>query len=118
MNASANMTCKFGNSLPFALIGYQSVKSTNFSESIAKTVLEHHEHLDGSGYPRRQKGETIHLYSKIVALAAAIETSINVPPNSIDFLIQNQKWYEPILIKLLHTNLPLKPALVPKYKLD
>ena len=96
------------------LIGYQSVKSKNFSESIAKTVLEHHEHLDGSGYPKRQKGETIHPYSKIVSLAAAIETSIHVPPNSIDFLTKNQKWYEPILIKLLHENLILKPALVPK----
>ena len=30
---------------------------------------EHHEKFDGSGYPRGLKGEDIHVYGRIVALA-------------------------------------------------
>ena len=31
--------------------------------------LQHHERIDGSGYPMRVKGEKIHPYAKIVAIA-------------------------------------------------
>ena len=32
-------------------------------------ALEHHEKYDGSGYPHGKKGEDIHLYARIVAIA-------------------------------------------------
>jgi putative two-component system response regulator len=32
-------------------------------------ALEHHEKFDGSGYPAGKKGEDIHLYARIIAIA-------------------------------------------------
>ena len=32
-------------------------------------ALEHHEKYDGSGYPNGKKGDDIHLYARIVAIA-------------------------------------------------
>lgn len=36
---------------------------------LAAIAAQHHEHLDGKGYPRRLMGNEIHKYSRIVALA-------------------------------------------------
>lgn len=38
---------------------------------IVPTILHHHEHWDGSGYPARLKGEQIPLHARIVCLADA-----------------------------------------------
>ncbi len=40
-----------------------------FSKEITKLVIEHHERLDGSGYPQGLKGNQIHLESQIIAIA-------------------------------------------------
>ncbi|WP_047153332.1 HD-GYP domain-containing protein [Aneurinibacillus tyrosinisolvens] len=50
--------------------GYQIIKGTaGLSEGVALAALQHHEREDGSGYPQRVKGNQIHLYAKIVAIA-------------------------------------------------
>jgi HD-GYP domain-containing protein (c-di-GMP phosphodiesterase class II) len=36
-------------------------------------ILEHHERLDGSGYPRGLKGEEISLEARILAIADTVE---------------------------------------------
>jgi HD-GYP domain-containing protein (c-di-GMP phosphodiesterase class II) len=36
---------------------------------LSRVVLEHHENFDGSGYPRKLKGDKIHLLSRVVAIA-------------------------------------------------
>ena len=40
---------------------------------IGPTILHHHEHWDGSGYPGRLKGEQIPLHARIVAVADAFD---------------------------------------------
>ncbi|PCJ30030.1 MAG: two-component system response regulator [Gammaproteobacteria bacterium] len=40
-----------------------------FTKAAAIIAYEHHEKWDGSGYPRGLKGEDIHIYGRIVALA-------------------------------------------------
>jgi len=52
--------------------GYDIVKSMDFPCSIANTVLQHHERLDGSGYPNQLKSEDILLEAKILAVADVI----------------------------------------------
>jgi len=37
-------------------------------------AYEHHENYDGSGYPRGIKGESIHIFSRIVAIADVLDT--------------------------------------------
>jgi HD-GYP domain-containing protein (c-di-GMP phosphodiesterase class II) len=41
----------------------------NFGEQIAEIARNHHERLDGSGYPRGLRAEDISLSSQIVAVA-------------------------------------------------
>jgi HD-GYP domain-containing protein (c-di-GMP phosphodiesterase class II) len=50
--------------------GYQLNKtSPGLSEGVALAALQHHEREDGSGYPLGLRGNKLHLYSKIVAVA-------------------------------------------------
>ncbi|WEZ09111.1 HD-GYP domain-containing protein [Priestia flexa] len=50
--------------------GYELLRSTpNVSALSAFCAYQHHERLDGSGYPLGIKEERIHLFSKIIAIA-------------------------------------------------
>ncbi len=52
------------------LYGYQLIKaSPGLNEGVALAALQHHEREDGSGYPLGLKGNQLHMYSKIVAVA-------------------------------------------------
>ena len=53
--------------------GYDIVKSMDLPGSVANTVLQHHERLDGSGYPHQLKGEDTLLEAKILAVADVVE---------------------------------------------
>jgi len=44
-------------------------------------VRQHHERLDGSGYPRALKGEEILLEARIVAVADAVEAMLAQRPH-------------------------------------
>lgn len=44
-------------------------KSGKISSFIAETILQHHEHWDGHGYPRNLKGNEIHERARIIAVA-------------------------------------------------
>jgi ribonuclease BN (tRNA processing enzyme) len=52
-------------------LGYDMLKHSErgLLQVAATIVHEHHEKWDGSGYPRGLKGEQIHIYGRIVALA-------------------------------------------------
>ena len=54
-------------------VGYDILKSIPFPWPIAKIVLQHHERLDGSGYPAGLKGNQILIESKILAVADVVE---------------------------------------------
>ena len=54
-------------------IGYDILKSIPFPWPVAKIVLQHHERLDGSGYPAGLKREQILIESKILAVADVVE---------------------------------------------
>lgn len=45
---------------------------TDYSQEILDAVLQHHERLDGSGYPRELEGNAIGLYGRILAVAEII----------------------------------------------
>ena len=52
-------------------IGYEILKNSNRPILKASAIVanEHHEKWDGSGYPKGLKGEDIHIYGRITALA-------------------------------------------------
>ena len=53
--------------------GYDIVQGMDFPGAVAEAVLQHHERLDGSGYPNHLKGEDMLLEAKILAVADVIE---------------------------------------------
>lgn len=54
--------------------GYEILKGIHFPWPIAEIVWQHHERLDGSGYPRGLKGDQITLEAKIIAVADTIDS--------------------------------------------
>ena len=56
-----------------AQAGYDILKHIHFPWNIAQTVLQHHERLDGSGYPNGIKGDVICQEARIIAVADTVE---------------------------------------------
>ena len=56
-----------------AQAGYEILKDIDFPWPIATIVWQHHERLDGSGYPQGLKGDAILLESSIMAVADVVE---------------------------------------------
>ncbi|MGE5558367.1 MAG: histidine kinase N-terminal 7TM domain-containing protein [Bacillota bacterium] len=61
-------------------VGYDILKNINFPWPIARIVLQHHERIDGSGYPSGLKGEDILLEAKILGVADVVEAMSNYRP--------------------------------------
>jgi len=53
--------------------GYDIIKEVQFPWPIAQMLLQHHEHLDGSGYPQKLKAGQILLEAKILTVADTVE---------------------------------------------
>ena len=60
--------------------GYEITKGINFPWPIAQIILQHHERLDGSGYPQGLKGEAILPEAKILAVADVVEAMTSRRP--------------------------------------
>jgi len=60
--------------------GYRIARSTEDFAHVAEDILSHHEHWDGTGYPRGLKGEEIPLLARITAIADAYEVMTNGRP--------------------------------------
>ncbi|MCR4376913.1 MAG: response regulator [Rhodospirillales bacterium] len=56
-----------------AQVGYDILKEIKFPWPIAQMVLQHHERMDGTGYPQGLKGVAIILEARILAVADVVE---------------------------------------------
>jgi PAS domain S-box-containing protein len=67
------------NELQYELIkghpqsGYDVLRNVKFPWPIAEVALQHHERVDGSGYPRGLKGEAILYEARVMAVADVVE---------------------------------------------
>ena len=61
-------------------IGYDLLKTIPFPMPVADIVYQHHERMDGSGYPQGLKGEEIMLEARIVAVADVTEAQSSFRP--------------------------------------
>jgi PAS domain S-box-containing protein/putative nucleotidyltransferase with HDIG domain len=59
---------------------YEILKGMEFPWPVAEAVWQHHERLDGSGYPRKLKGEEIILEARILAVADTVEAMASHRP--------------------------------------
>ncbi len=60
--------------------GYDIVAGIEFPWPIAEMVLQHHERIDGSGYPNGLHGDEILLGAQIIAVADTVEAMANDRP--------------------------------------
>jgi len=61
-------------------IGYEMLKNVESPWPLAQIVYQHHERMDGSGYPRNLKGDEIIMEARIMAVADVVETMASHRP--------------------------------------
>lgn len=54
----------------------KTLTNKEYSERVRIAVLNHHEHLDGTGYPRRLKKEDIGLFERIITIVSAYDAEV------------------------------------------
>jgi PAS domain S-box-containing protein len=73
-------------SIEFSLIkehshsGYEMLKDVESPWPLAQIVYQHHERMDGSGYPRNLKGDEILIEARIMAVADVVEAMASHRP--------------------------------------
>jgi HD-GYP domain-containing protein (c-di-GMP phosphodiesterase class II) len=60
--------------------GYEMLKDVESPWPLAEIVLQHHELMDGSGYPRNLKGENILIEARIISVADVVEAMASHRP--------------------------------------
>lgn len=77
--------------------GYEILRDVRFPWPIAEIVYQHHENVDGSGYPRGLKGPQILLEAKIIHVCDSLEAMLSHRPfrraYSIDYAIDQLQAY-------------------------
>jgi len=61
-------------------VAYDILKTIEFPWPLAQIVLQHHERMDGSGYPQGLKGEEIMVEARILAVADVVEAMASFRP--------------------------------------
>jgi HD-GYP domain-containing protein (c-di-GMP phosphodiesterase class II) len=61
-------------------VGYEMLKDVESPWPLAQIVYQHHERMDGSGYPRNLKGDEILMEARIMAVADVMEAMASHRP--------------------------------------
>jgi PAS domain S-box-containing protein/putative nucleotidyltransferase with HDIG domain len=61
-------------------LGYEILKTIDFPWPVAQIVLQHHERMDGSGYPSGLSGEDIIIEARILAVADVVDAMASHRP--------------------------------------
>jgi PAS domain S-box-containing protein/putative nucleotidyltransferase with HDIG domain len=89
-------------------VAYDILKETAFPWPIADIVLQHHERLDGSGYPNGLTGDEIMLEARVLGVADVVEAMSSHRPYrpalgldaALKEIMENQaKIYDPQVVK-------------------
>ncbi|WP_054774348.1 response regulator, partial [Methylogaea oryzae] len=57
-------------------VGHEIIANVCFPWPVAEMILQHHERMDGSGYPRGLRGEDILLEARVIAVADTLEHGV------------------------------------------
>jgi HD-GYP domain-containing protein (c-di-GMP phosphodiesterase class II) len=100
------------------VLGYNLLKEKQVPLAVCLAALEHHERMNGSGYPRALTGEKISLYSKIIMVACSYDAvTANRPykeakdgySGMVDILKNEGKQYDDLVIRALVYSLSIYP---------
>jgi putative nucleotidyltransferase with HDIG domain len=90
-----------------AQVGYDIIKGVPFTWPVAEMVYQHHERIDGSGYPNSLKGNEIVLEARILAVADVVEAmtshrpyrpSLGMQPALDEIRNNSGKLYDPEIV--------------------
>jgi len=73
-------TNEFGIIKEHPQVGYNILKTVDFPWPIAQIVLQHHERMDGSGYPDGISGDNILIEARILSVADVVEAMASHRP--------------------------------------
>jgi len=62
-------------------VGYKILKEVEFDWLVTQIVLQHHERMDGSGYPKGLAGNEILFESRILSVADVVEAMVSHRPH-------------------------------------
>lgn len=65
-------------------IGYEILKDIDFLRRSAEIVYQHHERIDGNGYPRGLTGDQLDILTKIITIADAYDAMTSVRAYRLD----------------------------------
>ncbi|MGA2640025.1 MAG: HD-GYP domain-containing protein [Spirochaetia bacterium] len=102
------------------LLGYRILKGFSAPENVALAVLEHHERIDGSGYPRALAAPKITDYALILAVVCSYDAMLSRRPyrpgtldghaTIRDLAQKNRKQYDEKILKALVYTLSVYPV--------
>ncbi len=78
---------EFGMIKDHPVAGYEMLKGIEFSCPVAQTVLQHHERINGSGYPGGLSGNDILLEAKILGVADVVDAMTSPRPYRESFAL-------------------------------
>ena len=100
------------------ILGYNVLKEKQVPLAVSLAALEHHERMNGTGYPRGIAGEKISLYSRIIAVACSFDAVTASRPfreakdgysGMVDLLKNEGKKYDDTVIRALVYSLSIYP---------
>jgi HD-GYP domain-containing protein (c-di-GMP phosphodiesterase class II) len=88
---------------------------TDYSKEIVRAVIEHHEYLDGSGYPRGLVGNAISPLGRMLSLAEVVTAMFDGerehPEQRVSLLLRiNPRRYDAALVPSIHRLLRAAPT--------
>jgi HD-GYP domain-containing protein (c-di-GMP phosphodiesterase class II) len=102
------------------VVGYRVLKNISAPENVALAAIEHHERMDGSGYPRNLLGDKITGYARIIAVTCSYDAIVSKRPFRVsaldghsaikDLLQKNRKQYDDRVLKALVYTLSVYPV--------
>ncbi|HEY9595074.1 MAG TPA: HD domain-containing phosphohydrolase [Spirochaetia bacterium] len=102
------------------LLGYRILKGFSAPENVALACLEHHERIDGSGYPRKLTQPRITDYALIIGVVCSYDAMISrrpYKPGTLDghaiirdLAQKNRKQYDEKILKALVYTLSVYPV--------
>jgi PAS domain S-box-containing protein len=72
--------CEFALIRSHSSVGHDLLAPTDFGMPVAVIVLQHHERLDGSGYPRGLAGDEVLPQARVLAVADVVEAMVSHRP--------------------------------------
>jgi len=90
-----------------AQVGFDILKGIDFPWPVAEIAHQHHERVDGSGYPQGLKGDEICLEARIVAVADVVEAisshrpyrpALGIEVALDEISKQRDKFYDPVVV--------------------